>query len=111
MLFDISVIKKFAPRRFDSFDFIPSIGVSGGLLVVWIGAFFQGITIEKLNFGLTISFTSHHNADTWKVMTVYGPCTEPERSNFIDWFKSHTIAETDNWIFLGNFNLYRSLND
>lgn len=26
------------------------------------------------------------------------------------WFKNHTIAETDNWIFLGDFNFYRSIN-
>jgi len=32
--FDASYIRKFAPRRFDSFDFIPSVGASGGILVV-----------------------------------------------------------------------------
>jgi len=31
---DISFIRKFAPRRFDSYDFIPSNGASGGILVI-----------------------------------------------------------------------------
>lgn len=38
--FDISCIRKFAPRRFDSFDFIPSVGASGGILVVRNSAIF-----------------------------------------------------------------------
>jgi exonuclease III len=32
--FDMSYIHKFAPRRFDQFDYVPSIGASGGILVV-----------------------------------------------------------------------------
>jgi exonuclease III len=109
--FDLSSIRKFAPRRFDSFDFIPSNGASGGILVVWNGSVFQGTTLDKLSFGLTISFTSLHNAEVWKLSTVYGPCTEPERTLFIEWFRQHDIADTVNWIFLGDFNFYRSLND
>lgn len=31
---DMSFIRKFAPRRFDHFDFIPSVDASGGILVV-----------------------------------------------------------------------------
>jgi exonuclease III len=32
--FDTSFIRNLAPRRFDSFDYIPSIGASGGLLIL-----------------------------------------------------------------------------
>lgn len=32
-VFDIQYIRKFAPRRFDKFDFSPSSGASGGILV------------------------------------------------------------------------------
>ena len=30
--FEMSFIRKFAPRRFDRFDYIPSVGASGGSL-------------------------------------------------------------------------------
>lgn len=110
-MFDISFVRKFAPRRFDAFDFVPSVGASGGILVVWNSSVFQGVTLEKHSFGITLSFTSCHNSDFWKMTTVYGPCTEPERSNFLTWFRGHTISDTENWIFLGDFNFYRSLND
>ena len=32
---DIPFIRKFSPRRFDKFDFVPSVGASGGILVFW----------------------------------------------------------------------------
>ena len=60
--FEMSFIRKFAPRRFDAYDFVPSIGTSGGILVLWNSATFAGATLEKRPFGLTLSFTSQHNS-------------------------------------------------
>lgn len=40
--FDMAFIRKFALKRFDQFDFVPSIGASGGLLVVWNSSCFAG---------------------------------------------------------------------
>jgi exonuclease III len=81
---DMQSIRKFAPRQFDKFDFVPSIGASGGLIVIWNSAYFMGVTIEKLPFGITICFTSTFNLSDWKMTTVYGPCHEPERSEFVN---------------------------
>ena len=33
--FNMPFIKKFAPRRYNTFDFVPSDGASGGILVLW----------------------------------------------------------------------------
>jgi hypothetical protein len=44
---NMSVIRKLAPRRFDSFDFIPSMGASGGILIAWCSSLFTGWTLEK----------------------------------------------------------------
>ena len=41
-VFDISYLRKFAPKRINKFEFSPSIGASGGLLVAWSYAMFQG---------------------------------------------------------------------
>ena len=110
-LFDSSFIRKFAPRRFDCFDFIPSVGASGGILVVWNSAIFSGIVLDKQSYGITIQFTSVHNSDSSKLTNVYGPCGEPARSEFIQWFRDHDISDSDNWIFLDDFNFYRSLDN
>lgn len=109
--FDISFVRKFAPRRFDRFDYIPSIGASGGILVVWNSSIFSGIVLDKQRFGITLKFTAAHNNETWKLTTVYGPCDGPARSEFIGWFRDNDIGDTDNWIFLGDFNFYRSLSN
>jgi hypothetical protein len=109
--FDSSIIRKFAPRCLGKFDYVPSIGSSGGILVSWNSANFVGLTIDKLQFGLTMAFTSNLSAKTWKLTTVYGPCVEPERSEFVAWLKSHSIEDDENLFFLRDFKFYRSLED
>jgi hypothetical protein len=54
-------------------------------------------------------FTSAQNMDVWRLTTVYGPYTEPARFEFINWFNNHQISDEDSWLFWGDFNFYRSL--
>jgi exonuclease III len=42
MEIDVNDVKKFAPKRFDKFAYVPSDGASGGLLVLWISSMFSG---------------------------------------------------------------------
>lgn len=77
---DFSVIRGIAPRRFDKFDFIPSQGASGGILLVWNSSIFTGEIVDKERFGITARFTSTQNNATWNLTAVYGPCSEPARS-------------------------------
>ena len=41
--FDSRAIKSFCPKRFDSFAFSPSLGASGGILVVWNSSSLMGL--------------------------------------------------------------------
>ena len=108
-LIDASFIRNFAPRHFDHFDYIPSIGLSGGLLGLWCCSVFGGIVVEKLQFSITVNFTSIHNGDQWHLGNIYGPCDEPARSTLINWFRNYEADDRLNWIFLGDFNYYRLL--
>jgi hypothetical protein len=65
--------------------------------------------VEKLQFSLTISFSAMHNGDQWRRTNVYDPCQEPDRSSFLNWFKNCEVDDRINWLFLGDFNFYRSL--
>lgn len=56
--FDTPFIRNFAPRCYDNFDFVPSMGASGGILVLWSSSIFKGSLVEKKSFGITIAFTS-----------------------------------------------------
>ena len=98
------LIKKFAPCRFDKFDFVPSLGASGGILVIQNSVAFLGITVDKCSFGLTIAFMSFLNFVTCKVTTVYGPCHDPADYDFVLWLCSYSIASDENWLFLGDYN-------
>lgn len=107
--FDMAFVRKFAPKHFDQFDFVPSAGASGGILIVWNSSCFVGQVIDKQQFGMTVHFSSVYSSEAWYLTNVYGPWVEPARSEFITWFRSHQIADDDNWIFMGDFNFYRSL--
>ena len=40
--FDMAFIRNFAPRHFDRFEFVPSMGALSGILVVWNSSCFVG---------------------------------------------------------------------
>ena len=67
-----------------------------GILVLWASAVFDGLVIEKCSFTITLSFTSAHTLETWKLSTVYGPCVEPAMGAFIAWLRNLQISDTDN---------------
>lgn len=69
--------------------------------MAWIGSVFQGTIIDKQNYAMTLSFTSRYNWVVWNLITVYGPCTEPTRFEFLLWFRSLNIQDDDNWMILG----------
>lgn len=43
----------------------------------------------------------------WNLINVYGPCTNEGRVELTDWFKSVDIDLDEDWIILGDFNMYR----
>jgi hypothetical protein len=107
--FDMAFIKNFAPRHFDCFDFVPADGASGGLLTLWSSSCFHGTVTEKEKFCLTVIFSLLHNGDIWTLSNIYGPCVDPDRSIFVDWFRNCDVNDSINWLFWGDFNFYRSV--
>jgi exonuclease III len=106
--FDWRFIRTFCPKRFDSFAFSPSVGASGGILVIWNSAVFSGSLVEVQRFGIRIEFVSAHNNENWTLVCVYGPCQGVERDQFISWLFNLSIPCTANWLLLGDFNFIRS---
>lgn len=106
-----STMKKLAPKRFSKFAFAPSVGASGGILIGWIDAAFQGTVVEIKNFAITMEFQSRHNAEKWKLTMVYGPCQGEQRDAFVQWLYDQQVDPEKNWMFLGDFNFYRTLDN
>jgi exonuclease III len=44
--FDHRIIKKFCPKCFDNFVYSPSVGASGGIIVLWNSSIFAGVLVE-----------------------------------------------------------------
>lgn len=82
--FDITYIRKFCPSSFDEFCFLPSIGASRGILVVWKSSVFSGNEIFHNNFAILVEFSSTHNNDPWILTSVYGPCDSEGKETFMN---------------------------
>jgi hypothetical protein len=91
-----------------NFAFSPSVGASGGILVIWNSSIFNGLLVEVQRFGIIIDFTSAHNNENWTFVCVYDPCHGIEREQFFSWLYNLFIPCTDNWLFHGDFNFIRS---
>jgi exonuclease III len=59
--FDWRAIRKLCPKHFDCFVCAPSVGASGGILVLWNSAIFSGVLVQTEKYGIIINFTSMHN--------------------------------------------------
>ena len=87
--FDLEYIKKFCLRRFSKFAFLPSVGASAGLLVVWNDSMMSGEVLFQNDFSLSLKFTCKVSAEHWFLTNIYGPCqTEKEE---ISWSGFRTL--------------------
>lgn len=107
--FDHSFIRKCCPGRFGKYEFIPSRGASGGLIIIWCSSQFTANVIHRENFAITIEFTHMHNNKKWNLSNIYGPCDGPEREEFVTWLQNLHINPEDLWLLMGDFNFIRSL--
>ena len=109
--FDLHEIHSFCPHRFDNFAYAPSVGASGGILVIWDSTVFSGTLVDIQCFGVIVPFKFVHNSEAWTMVAVYGPCQGPLRDDFISWLYNLSIPDDQNWLFLGDFNFIRSLDN
>jgi exonuclease III len=105
---DHKLIRNCCPKRFDSFVYSPSVGASGGILVLWNSAVFSGSLVELQRYGVIVNFTSVHSGESWNLVSVYGPCQGELRDDFVNWLYNLHIPTGSNWLLLGDFNFIRS---
>jgi exonuclease III len=72
--FDLAYINKFCPQRFNKFEYLPSIGASGGILTAWNGAVFSCEMIFQNKFSISIQCTCNTASHSWILTNIYGPC-------------------------------------
>jgi exonuclease III len=106
--FDSSFIRKIAPKRFNKFAYVPSQGASGGILMAWNGTVFSGQVIHS-QFAITVAFIALLNSEQWKLTVVYDPCHGQDMQSFSNWLNNLQISTDENWMIVGDFNFYRSM--
>jgi hypothetical protein len=105
--FDHRIMKKFFPKRFNNFAYSHFVGASSGIIVFWNSAISAGVLVEIQRFSVVANFSSVHNADSWTLVYVYGPCKGHERDNFITWLYNFSIPADTLWLLRGDFNFNR----
>jgi exonuclease III len=105
--FDNKSIRYFCPKRFDNFAFSPSVGVSGGILVVWNSSVFKETLIQVKRFVVVIEFESAHSDQKRTMVSVYGPCQGDLRDEFIQWLFNLIIRDDELWLVMRDFSFIR----
>jgi exonuclease III len=108
---DLAFLRNICLPDFDRFEFVPSIGASGGLITAWKSRNFSGGLCFSNQYGISISLSSTISDDNWIVTNLYGPCTPEGKKNFTDWFKQIQMPTNIDWIVVGDFNLMRKPQD
>ena len=72
-VFDLAYIHNFCPQRYNKFEFLPSVGASGGILTAWNASLFNGELIFQNKFSLTVQFTCKTSHNSWVLTNIYGP--------------------------------------
>jgi exonuclease III len=110
-IFDMDYIRKFCPKRFDKFEFLPSIGSSGGLVIIWCSFLFSGTLAFQNEFSISVQLTSNLSDSTWILTNVYGPSQAERKSDFIEWFTNIDMPDNMDWLIMGDFNFIRKPSD
>jgi exonuclease III len=110
-LFDLDYLKKFCHRNLDKFEFTPSVGASGGLIVIWSGRLFSGTLMHSNSYALTIHFICKLSGKIFHLTNIYGPCSSVGKVDFVNCLYNFDTSTIEDWILAGDFNLIRSPED
>jgi len=109
--FDTAFLRNICPPDFDRFEYLPSVGASGGILTAWKSKLFSGELIFSNEHAISVQMSSMHNNDSWLLTNVYAPCTDEGKRQFVNWFKNIQIPHEVDWLVVGDFNLMRKHED
>ena len=68
MHIDHMFIRKFCPRHFDNFLYVPSVGASAGMVIIWNSSLFEGKLTEARPYGIILEFRSKHTSEVWTLV-------------------------------------------
>jgi exonuclease III len=105
---DLNYIKKFCPRAFDKFCYLPSVGSSGGTIIIWKGSMLDGELLMENEYAQSVEFMLKLNGQKWILTNIYAPSTPEGKMVFLRWFREIYLPDDQMWIIVGDFNLIRN---
>lgn len=93
---------------FDGFDFLPTEGTRGGILLAWKSDRLLVSTEHKGEFSMSIRVTSLADGKEWLVTSVYGPQDNADKIRFLEEIVEIGRDVQLPWILNGDFNLVHS---
>lgn len=86
------------------FEYSPSVGASGGLIVIWNSARLTSILVQENSYSITMKFTCCLSGKIFHLTNIYAP---EGKADFINWLYNFDTDQIDNWVLAGDFNLIR----
>ena len=91
------------------YDFVPSVGASGGILLAWASPAWEVSNVWKGRFSLSVQLTRPGSVDfTWWLTTVYGPQLDFDKAQFLDELREFRAVTEGPWLLCGDFNMILS---
>jgi exonuclease III len=91
--FDHNFIRQFCPPSFDCFEYVPSVGSSGGTIIIWMSSKFSGQVISQNDYVMRVEFESTISGDIWVLTNVYAPCTLEGKAEFLNWLHDAVMPD------------------
>jgi hypothetical protein len=95
------------------YSFLPSVGISGGVLIGWRRDLWQGSCSFVANFSVTVLLTPIDGADVaecW-LTSVYGPTNHSLKEVFLAELEGLASSCQGAWLICGDFNLIYQAQD
>jgi exonuclease III len=96
--FDIDYIRKFYHKKFNKFEYLPLIGASGGIIIMWNVSLFNGHIDFQNEFSISVKFSSNLSSNEWILTNIYGPTIQIKKHSFLTGLQILTCLMT--WIGL-----------
>jgi hypothetical protein len=92
------------------YDYVPTIGVSGGILLGWNTDMWAVSEVTKGRFSISAKIAETGSSNTpWWITVVYGPQPDHEKVEFLDELLSFRDVHPGPWFLCGDFNMiYRA---
>lgn len=97
--------------RFSSFEYLPSNGASGGILVACRRPEVTCTLLRRDNFSVSVMVAVERQSPEWCLTCVYGPQADDDKVEFLNDLRSIQTVLACPWMIAGDFNLILDASD